>query len=81
MTTALLSRTGWFPFLSNCSEGGNRYLVLLILDASLCLIVAFFSKATKRKTLEEDKKHHDTLMGSISVAASFKGFLKQVSFS
>lgn len=33
--------------------------------------------ATKRKTLEEEKKHHDTLMGSISVAASFKGFLKQ----
>ncbi|XP_078358462.1 uncharacterized protein LOC144643172 isoform X1 [Oculina patagonica] len=32
---------------------------------------------TKRKTAEEDKKHHDTLMGSISVAASFKGFLKQ----
>ncbi|KAJ7333635.1 cerebellar granular layer formation [Desmophyllum pertusum] len=31
----------------------------------------------REKTVEEDKKHHDTLMGSISVAASFKGFLKQ----
>ena len=34
--------------------------------------------AAQRKTLEEDKKRHDTLMGSISVAASCKGFLKQV---
>ncbi|XP_068746052.1 ras guanine nucleotide exchange factor Y-like isoform X2 [Montipora capricornis] len=31
----------------------------------------------KRKTLEEEKKQHDTLMGSIAVAASCKGFLKQ----
>lgn len=38
-----------------------------------------FLQTTKRKTVQEEKKHHDTLMGSISVAASFKGFLKQVS--
>lgn len=62
MTTALLSRAGWFPFLSNCSEGGNRYLVLLIFDASLCLIVAFFSQGHQEKNArrrQEASRHTD----------------------
>ena len=45
---------------------------------------AFLPQAAKNKALEKDKKarsQHDTLMGSIAVAASVKGFLKEVSTS
>lgn len=62
MTTALLSRAGWFPFLSNCSEGGNTYLVLLIFDASLCLIVTFSSQGHQEKNArrrQEASRHTD----------------------